>query len=246
MMRKHTLEYDDVMNKQRAEIYSFRNEVLSSSDTITIAKELLESLCAQMAYKYLSGQSGPRSPDSYKQWLINNFPITLESELSGKPEDLEKTSIDHLLHALETKLSKEEAIIEKIQSTLAEGSDKPPARSILSEVIRSLLIRNIDKYWQEHLLNIDHLRTEVHMRSVGQKDPLTEFKHEAFALFDAFSIKIKVEIGHALFKFEMVPPPRPVQEPPRTLSRPRKGLFSLNDLSLDSDREEEIATIESN
>ncbi len=59
---------------------------------------------------------------------------------------------------------------------------------VLREVIRSLLIRNIDRLWQEHLLNIDHLRTEVHLRSVGQKDPLLEFKHEAFALFDSLTL----------------------------------------------------------
>ena len=73
--------------------------------------------------------------------------------------------------------------------------------------------------WQEHLLNIDHLRTEVHLRVVGQKDPLLEFKHEAFILFDEFSAKLKVEIAHALFKFKMMMPQevQPVEKEQETI-----------------------------
>ena len=83
---------------------------------------------------------------------------------------------------------------------------------------------------------IDHLRTEVHLRSVGQKDPLLEFKHEAFALFDSFSLKIKIEIAHALFKFEMMAPPRqtPIQEAPRQAPRNPRGPISLADLELET------------
>src|SRR5690606_24272740 len=88
-----------------------------------------------------------------------------------------------------------------------EGAGKEVnALPVLNEVVRSILLRNIDKLWQDHLLSIDHLRTEVNMRVVGQKDPLLEFKHEAFALFDTFSSDLKLQIGHALFKFEMMPP----------------------------------------
>ncbi len=88
---------------------------------------------------------------------------------------------------------------------------------ILREVVRNLLIRNVDRLWQEHLLHIDHLRTEVHIRSVGQKDPLLEFKHEAFALFDSLTLRMKQEIAHALFKFEMLTPEVPDQHKPARL-----------------------------
>ena len=80
------------------------------------------------------------------------------------------------------------------------------ASEILSEVVRNILIRSIDRKWQEHLLRIDYLRSEVHLRVVGQKDPLLEFKHEAFILFDALSESLKTEIAHSLFKFQMVVP----------------------------------------
>ena len=101
------------------------------------------------------------------------------------------------------------------------------SEEILREVIRSLLIRNIDRLWQEHLLQIDHLRTEVHLRSVGQKDPLLEFKHEAFTLFDSLTLRMKQEIAHALFKFEMVLPEAP-QNPPLRMQPRRRPLIDLS------------------
>lgn len=246
-MRKHTLEYDDVMNKQRAEIYSFRNEVLSTLDTLHLAKDILESVCTQMSTKLLLSPSkeGHTNPESFRQWLMTNFPVTLEKEIFDgdyrSAEELEQIAIDKVLHAFDTKIAHEETVIAKIQEMIPEGASKAPPISILKEVVRSLLIRNIDKHWQEHLLNIDHLRTEVHLRVVGQKDPLLEFKHEAFALFDAFSLKIKTEIAHALFKFEMIAPPKVTpREMPRQAPQRLGGRISLEDLDL----EEEVVTLE--
>jgi preprotein translocase subunit SecA len=115
-----------------------------------------------------------------------------------------------------------------------------PAASILNEVLRSLLIRNIDRLWQEHLLSIDHLRTEVFLRAVGQKDPLQEFKHEAFALFDSLSLKIKLEIAHAVFKFEMVAPP--AAQPAKEVQQKIERLQHRTNLSLIPEMETEETT----
>lgn len=238
-MRKHTLEYDDVMNRQRAEIYSFRNEVLSTLDSLHLVRDLLESVCLQMSDKLLDQSALSGNTERYRQWLMNTFPVTFDQETFAgrhqKIEDLENIAIDKVLHAFETKIHRETETIQTIQEGLPLDAVKPPALSILQEVIRSLLIRNIDKHWQEHLLNIDHLRTEVHLRVIGQKDPLTEFKHEAFALFDSFSLKIKKEIAHALFKFEMVAPERPSvnRQPPPQFLRPFRSAFSLDHLELE-------------
>ena len=68
------------------------------------------------------------------------------------------------------------------------------------------MIKKVDNLWQTHLLQIDHLRTDVNLRTVGQKDPLMEFKQEAFFLFDEFSKNLKMEIASDLFRFEMVSP----------------------------------------
>ena len=81
--------------------------------------------------------------------------------------------------------------------------------AVLNDIIRGLMIHQIDKNWQEHLLHIDHLRDEVGMHAVAQRDPLLEFKHEAFHLFAEFSEHVRTEIAHGLFKFEMAPPQKP-------------------------------------
>ena len=108
-----------------------------------------------------------------------------------------------MVSALKTKLSHEAKKIAILQQL---SSKEVSPLFVLCDILRSLLIKCIDRNWQEHLLSIDHLRTEVGMRTLAQKDPLLEFKHEAFALFDEFSKTIQTEICHATFNFEMVIP----------------------------------------
>lgn len=226
-MRKHTLEYDDVMNKQREEIYSFRNEVLHGKETLPLAEEILEHVCMETAGDYFVSRSTDHgwNPEGYRQWLLTHFPVTFEGEEFDNDylvaEEIEKLAADKVLKAFRHKVAHQKQGIEK----MFKAMNSDPTREIntdgvINDVIRSLLIRNIDSRWQEHLLHIDHLRTEVSVRSIGQKDPLLEFKHEAFALFNTLSREIKVEIAHALFKFEMIMPEPELQEE-KTIDLPR-------------------------
>ncbi len=214
-MRKHTLEYDDVMNKQRAEIYTFRNEVLNHSQPLQLAEEVLESLCFQKAQKFLVSKSTPEgwNPEGFRQWLMTRFPVTFETEEFDNDylqlQEIEDKAAHKIIRALRDKIVHEKEKVERVQRLMPEESHTMSIDEILNEVIRSILIRSIDRKWQEHLLRIDYLRTEVHLRAVGQKDPLLEFKHEAFVLFDTLSETLKSEIAHALFKFQMVVPEEP-------------------------------------
>jgi preprotein translocase subunit SecA len=136
--------------------------------------------------------------------------------------EIEESAVQKVCSAFLKKITLETEKITESHAALAapKAPMKLSPQEILKEVVRSILVRNIDKMWQEHLLQIDHLRTEVHLRTVGQKDPLIEFKHEAFSLFAALSRRIEQEIAHALFKFEMVlsrPEPRPPIQPRRPL-----------------------------
>jgi preprotein translocase subunit SecA len=211
-IRKHTLEYDDVMNKQRSEIYSFRNDALSIPDPMTLAEEIIEEICLEMGDRFLFSRSseGGWNPEGYRQWLMTQFPVTFERQAFDddylSADDITGMAKEKVASLFHQKLAHEIETIGEIQASLPPHAAKIDPKEILCEVIRSVFIRKIDKLWQEHLLHIDHLRTEVSLRTVGQKDPLQEFKHEAFALFDAFSLKLKEEIALALFKFAMVPP----------------------------------------
>ncbi len=200
-IRKHTIEYDDVMNKQRQAIYGFRNEVLHAEDIETVAIELLEDVCHQAAEKYFISRSQDDGwdPEGYREWLMKHFPVTFDTEELNsdfaEPDEIAAHASKKIIAAFKDKMKRENS---KFQ--LPEGAKKPT-----DGAIRNMMIRKNDKLWQEHLLAMDHLRSDVNLRAIGQRDPLTEFKHEAFRLFEELSIRLREEIGHDLFRFEIVP-----------------------------------------
>jgi preprotein translocase subunit SecA len=200
-IRKHTLEYDDVMNKHRQEIYAFRNEILESKNPFQIAEEFVESVCFDLADEYLSQSN----INAYFEFLMHQFPVTLSNDELEDEKDsnaIMNYAFEKIKKAFYKKLDHQKNAIQGIESE----ENRQKTNDILKEVIRNLMLRKIDFTWQEHLLSIDHLRDDVNLRVIGQKDPLLEFKHEAFILFDQFSKRIKQEISKDLFRFEMVPP----------------------------------------
>jgi len=196
-MRKHTLEYDDVMNKQRAEVYAFRNEGLKTDEPLELASNLLEDLCLEVSPEYNDTQD-------YLNWVSETFPVTVEG--GSTREEVETLVVEKVVSTFKKRLNSQASIIAAVQQN-AKREVTPV--SILNDIVRSMLIRGVDQHWQHHLLAIDNLRSDVAMRVVGQKDPLMEFKHEAFALFQNFSKELKTEIANALFSFEMMMPDSP-------------------------------------
>jgi preprotein translocase subunit SecA len=210
-MRKHTLEYDDVMNKQRKEIYSFRNEVLRIEDIESTANDVIVSVCIQGGEEYLQGsKENGWNPQGYRQWLMHLFPVTFEeSEFDSEYMDADQIieiASNKILQAFHEKLEREN---QKVPAHLLQEGEPPhPAHG----AVRSLMIRKTDQLWQEHLLRMDHLRSDVTLRAVGQRDPLMEFKHEAFTLFDELSRNLRTEIARSLFRFEIIAPQHTLQQ----------------------------------
>lgn len=199
MIRKHTLEYDDVMNRQRQEVYSFRNEVLHAELILPLAQELLLTVCEEVGERYLvnRGVDGQWDPDGYSTWLSDHFPVSFEeSEL-----DDEYCPANELIDRAIKRVS--DTFQRKLHAEQHKGPETIPA-AVLDDAMRTLIVRSIDNLWQEHLLTMDHLRAEVTMRSVGQQDPLLEFKHEAFSLFANLGHELRTQIVTDLFKFEIM------------------------------------------
>ena len=205
--RKHTLEYDDVMNHQRQAIYTFRNDILHTNDIESLACDLMREVCEDQAHNFFVSRSEEFSwnPEGYSEWLTTTFPVSFSLEEFNDeyieiPEIVEVASkkiIDQFKHhCLQEKVK-----VEEIENELPTMKSSP-----IDYAIRSLLIRKTDQMWQEHLHVMDHLRSEVHLRSFGQKDPLVEFKHEAFSLFETLSSKLREEIASNLFKFRLIVP----------------------------------------
>jgi len=205
-IRKHTLEYDDVMNKQRQEIYTFRAEILRSDKLLEVAKDLVTTVCTHMAdhYFFSRNQPGGWDAEGYRQWLMTHFPVTFAEGCFDddrlEVEQIEELAIQPILEAFEQKIAHEEA---KVEAAAGDGAKVPTG--IADQAMRSLMVRNIDRMWQEHLLKMDNLRTEVGIRQFGQKDPLQEFKEEAFSAFAELGQELRAEIVTGLFRFEIVP-----------------------------------------
>ncbi|MDB6081905.1 MAG: secA, partial [Chlamydiia bacterium] len=234
MVRKHTLEYDDVMNKQRQEIYSFRNDLIHTKNPVVIAEEVLENLCYHGTDQFFTvkGREGGWNPEGFREWLHNSIPVSFEEgyfdDERADKEMLAKKAFGRILATFHEKVG-----AEKKKMVLLSGNPDFDATFVTDHAIQSIMVRTIDHHWQEHLLAMDHLRSDVHLRAVGQKDPLMEFKHEAFNLFDRFTQHIRVQTAHALFKFEIVPSPRP------EMQDMLDSLHLETDRSLVSDLEEE-------
>lgn len=210
--RKHTLEYDDVMNKQRQEIYAFRNDLLHTDNILSLAHEVIEAVCLSGADEFLQGR-GSWNPEAYREWLINRFPVSFPSGIFDdgrlKTDEIIQKATAAVLQSFDEKIKRENS-----KFTPVDGAPTPT-----NEAIRNLMLRKIDQKWQLHLLSMDHLRADVNLRSIGQRDPLTEFKHEAFRLFDEFGDSIRSDIAHSLFRFEMIPQNAPsIQELLKTIS----------------------------
>ncbi len=232
-IRKHTLEYDDVMNKQRKEVYAFRNDLLHADSTVQIAEEMLQAAALQTAAPSLMlKQQGKNWSEECRTALMNQFPVHFDEKFFEDaqltPEILEKKIGETIIAAFHVKLAIQKNLVTAYRPDLME-----PARlnGILQEVLRNLMTRRIDHLWQEHLLSIDHLRSDVHMRTVGQKDPLLEFKQESFNLFQAFSEKLKQEITRDLFRFEMVPQPSPGDRLQQVMAKQQKELSAPKEIN---------------
>ena len=214
MIRKHTLEYDDVMNKQRQEIYTFRNDLLRVQEVMPLAGEVLQQVCLVQADRFFVSRGSEEDwrPEAFRAWLIEKFPIsiphgTFDDDFS-EAHELAQKAADLLIEAFREKIAREQKKIDDVKSSSGLMPVFPP----IDQALRQLMIRKTDKLWQQHLLHMDHLRADVNLRSIGQKDPLTEFKHEAFLLFDVFGENLKTQIAHDLFKFEIrVPTPEDLQ-----------------------------------
>ncbi|MBX7209496.1 MAG: preprotein translocase subunit SecA [Verrucomicrobiaceae bacterium] len=185
--RKRVLEYDDVMNQQREVIYEWRNDVLNSLDPRLLINDAVEKGIREKLAEFIPAERSD-DPADYKgllNWVNITFPIGLhEKDAQFETRDLDgnaKFLIERILHAYDLK---------------TQGAS-PTA---LQEIEKMILLNAIDRLWQEHLYNLDALKEGVSLRSYGQKDPLIEFKSEAFSIFSALMHNINGEVLGNLFR----------------------------------------------
>src|SRR5438876_1495218 len=205
--RKHLLEYDDVMNKQRETIYAIRRSALEGKDqrdyvlgiAEDVVRELVETLC-------------PREQHP-GQWNTTQFlaesNAQFGSDMKAAGADPGTLSHDQLA----------DAAVEAVKKRYEE-KEKQFGTDLMRWLERRIILDVVDSQWKDHLLSLDHLKEGIGLRGYAQKDPIVEFKKEAFVLFEDMMARIDNETIRYLFHIQMQqgeqPPEARRPEPPRT------------------------------
>lgn len=203
-MRKRTLDFDDVLNKQREAIYSFRTDVLAGDD---IRDQLLDIMEEVVISKVLDNTSSTNPIDEWNvrplaDWVNINFPIALSEEeiLKVASEGEENPVKDSAFGDMSPKqFALCVHIVEEVRKAYELKISFEDDEAIQS-IERYTMLSAIDKLWQEHLYNMDSLRTAISLRAIGQKDPLIEYKREAYDMFESLMDHINTEVCHNIFR----------------------------------------------
>ncbi len=191
-IRKHLLEYDDVMNRQRELIYGERDLVLKGSSeelkkhVLLMVENVVESLV--LAYINPDIREEDKNPEGLIAALGEKFGAGFREVVEKNLDDM-----DGLLEALEEKVGEQLEVRER---------EFGPER--MQYLVRFILLQVIDTKWKEHLYGLDNLREGIGLRAYGQRDPLVEYKREAFDMFDQMTDNVKEEAVELLFRVQQV------------------------------------------
>ena len=189
-IRKHLLEYDDVMNRQREIIYGERDRILKGENLRDHIFEMIEDVTEGLLVRYVNPDL--REDEKKPEELVGALSQKFGASLGGIFEET-GTKIEDL----------REKALEKIK-TQYEYREKMFGAERMEFLERYILLQVIDSKWKEHLHSLDNLREGIHLRAYGQRDPLVEYKREAFELFDEMVDNIKNDAVGFLFKVAVV------------------------------------------
>jgi len=209
--RKHLLEYDDVMNKQRETIYSLRRSFLEGRDQKEFVLERAEAIANELVEMYCPREQHP------DQWNVTQF---TNEALNQFGLDLKTAGIDP------AQMNHDElaaALHDKVGARYAEKETLFTPQT-LRWLERHILLDIVDAQWKDHLLTLDHLKEGIGLRGYGQKDPLVEFKKEAFTLFDELMNRIDTEAVRFLF---LMQPAKPQEEAKQIEQRQQRQAKNL-------------------
>ena len=225
-MRKHLLEYDDVMNKQRENVYTLRRELLDgrihiSEDEIVDSRQYLMTLAQDLVDQAIEASCG-REVDP-EEWDVEGLKQAIR-ELTGlAPEALDALDLDE-----KSPDEMDETLVAAVTRRYEE-KERTVDTAILRRVERDVMLQIVDTQWKDHLYSLDHLKEGIGLRGYGQRDPLVEYKRESFELFQAMKERIDTEMVRYLWRLRPVvqgegePIVRPAlrQATPVTLNDPR-------------------------
>ena len=214
-IRKHLLEYDDVMNKQRVAIYRLRREILDGKEQRDYILELADNILDYLLDQHLSEEI------DVEEWDLDGFKKALQGQYGLDSGTLSAIDWDGLnRNEIREELAKK-------NRDRYESKEQIVGPDLMRTHERIIMLQVVDSQWKDHLYAMDHLKEGIGLRGYGQRDPLMEYKKESFSMFEAMWDRIEEEIVRLLFLL------RPVREPAferRPAARPAR--LSLNDPSV--------------
>lgn len=190
-IRKHVLDYDDVMNKQREVIYERRKKALLEENLKEASIEMIENLIDASFDGHLNANTFPEEWDieEYKNYLISMFGKDISKNIIEK-DKLESSRLD--------RVELREKILEQALK-VHEEREKEFGEGIIRQLEKIVALNVIDNRWRDHLLEMDYLKEGIGLRSYGQHDPLVEYKHESFHLFRDMIEEVKNDTVKLLY-----------------------------------------------
>ncbi|QXM25391.1 preprotein translocase subunit SecA [Elioraea tepida] len=204
--RRNLLKYDNVMNDQRREVYAQRREFMKAEDVSATVAEMREEVVADLVARCIPENAMPEQWDvaGLHEETLRLFGLDLPIKDWAAEEGIDDEGV-------------RERILREVEALMArKAADFGPA--LMRQVEKSVLLQVLDQVWKEHLLALDHLRQGIGLRAYGQRDPLNEYKTEAFALFNRMLGELRERVTGLLARVELAPPP-PVFAPQMTASR---------------------------
>src|SRR5882762_7050835 len=188
--RKHLLEYDDVMNKQRETIYSIRRSALEGKDQRDYVLGIAEDVVRELVNTYCPSDQHP------DQWNVTQFfaEATAQFGVDMKAAGVDPATLNHEQLA--------DAAAEAVQKRYEEKETQFGA-DLMRWLERRIILDVVDSQWKDHLLSLDHLKEGIGLRGYGQKDPLVEFKKEAFILFEDMMARVDNETIRYLYNVQV-------------------------------------------
>src|SRR5947209_11850204 len=190
--RKHLLEYDDVMNKQRLAVYGLRDQLLEGMDQKDlILEDYVAGMVGDLMTQYMPANAHPEEWDyaAFRTQVLTKFGIELNAE-NVKLEEMNRQEIgDAVFDKLKERYNAKEALI---------GAEAMRYHE------RMIMLSVIDAQWKDHLLNMDHLMEGISLRGYGQKDLLVEYKRESFEMFEEMMQRFQEETTRYLYLMQVV------------------------------------------
>jgi len=177
-IRKHLLEYDDVMNRQRQVVYEQRRDVLGGSDLWPTVDDMLKEIVEDIVYDYLDEKVRP------DEWDIKGLSDIIYKQFSLK------WSLDDADWSGITREDIITGIISDV-TTLLRDKEKKFGKELMEYIMKVIMLQAIDSHWKDHLLGMDHLKEGIGLRGYGQKDPVREYQKEGYDMFMEMVYRVK-------------------------------------------------------